>query len=74
MNVSVNQVAEILKEIMDRKELKNVHKDPRPAEGRHGWADISKAERILSFHPRIHVKEGLAKLVDWYTKSYNRLE
>jgi nucleoside-diphosphate-sugar epimerase len=70
-SVSVNEVAESLKEIMNKTELKNVHVDPRPADGRHGYANITKAERILDFHPRVKIKDGLAKLVDWCTKSVN---
>jgi len=66
--VSVNQVAEILKDIMNRKDLKNVHADPRPTDIRHGYADINKAKRILGFHPKVPLKEGLTKLVDWYAK------
>jgi nucleoside-diphosphate-sugar epimerase len=71
LNTSVNRVAETLKQIMDKKELKNVHADPRPADGRHGYADISKAEKILGFHPSVGIKEGLMQLVDWYKKSTN---
>jgi nucleoside-diphosphate-sugar epimerase len=66
LNVSVNQIAERLKDIMNKHELKNVHADPRPAEGRHGYANISKAEKILGFHPKVSIKDGLVKLVDWY--------
>ena len=65
-NVNVNQIAEILKDIMNKHELKNVHADPRPADGRHGYANISKAEKILGFHPKVSIKDGLVKLVDWY--------
>jgi nucleoside-diphosphate-sugar epimerase len=68
LSVSVNQVAEALKEIMNKKELKNIHAPPRPADGRHGYADISKAKKILGFHPKVSLKEGLTKLVNWYTK------
>ena len=67
-NVSVNQVANTLKEIINRKNLKNVHADPRPTDIRHGYADINKAKRILGFHPKVPLKEGLTKLVNWYTK------
>jgi UDP-glucose 4-epimerase len=67
-NISVNQVAEILKEIMNRKDLKNVHANPRPTDIRHGYADVSKAKRMLGFHPKVPLKEGLIKLVNWYTK------
>jgi len=67
-NASVNQVAEILEEIMNRKDLKNVNADPRPTDIRHGYADITKAKKILGFHPKLPLKEGLIKLVNWYTK------
>jgi nucleoside-diphosphate-sugar epimerase len=67
-HVSVNQVANTLQEIMKRKNLKPIHTDPRPTDIRHGYADISKAERILGFHPKVSLKEGLTKLVSWYTK------
>jgi len=66
LNVSVNRIAETLKDILNKRELKNVHADPRPAEGRHGYANISKAEKILGFHPKVSIKDGLVKLVDWY--------
>jgi nucleoside-diphosphate-sugar epimerase len=67
-NVSVNQVAEALKDIMNKKDLKNVHADPRPTDIRHGYADINKAKKILGYHPKVSLKEGLTKLVNWYTK------
>jgi UDP-glucose 4-epimerase len=66
LSVSVNQIAKILKDIMNKHKLKNVHADPRPAEGRHGYANISKAEKILGFHPKVSIKDGLIKLVAWY--------
>jgi nucleoside-diphosphate-sugar epimerase len=67
-NISVNQVAGILKEIMNRKDLKNVYADPRPTDIRHGYADISKAKKILGYNPKFSFKEGLTELVNWYTK------
>jgi nucleoside-diphosphate-sugar epimerase len=69
--VSVNQVAETLKEIMNKKELKNIYAPPRPADGRHGYADISKSQRILGFHPKVSLKDGLTQLVEWYRTSIN---
>jgi nucleoside-diphosphate-sugar epimerase len=66
LSVSVNQIAETLKDIMNKHELKTVHADPRPADGRHGYANITKAEKTLGFHPKVSIKDGLVKLVDWY--------
>jgi nucleoside-diphosphate-sugar epimerase len=70
-NISVNQVANTLKEIMNKETLKTIHTDPRPTDIRHGYADINKAKKVLGFHPKISLKKGLAKLVDWYTKFAN---
>jgi UDP-glucose 4-epimerase len=70
-SVSVNQVAETLKEIMNKKELKNTYAPPRPADGRHGYADISKAQNILGFRPKVSLKDGLIQLVEWYRNSIN---
>ena len=68
-NVSVNQIAEALKDIMNKKDLKNVHADPRPTDIRHGYADISKAQKILGYSPKFSIKEGLTELVKWYVKN-----
>jgi nucleoside-diphosphate-sugar epimerase len=68
-NVSLNQVANTLKEILNRKDLKNVNADPRPTDIRHGYADISRAQKILGYNPRYSFEEGLTELVNWYTKN-----
>ena len=66
--ISVNQVAETLKDIMKRKDLKTTYADPRPTDIRHGYADISKATKILGYNPKFSFKEGLTELVNWYTQ------
>jgi nucleoside-diphosphate-sugar epimerase len=66
VGVSVNQIAELLKELLGKKDLKNIYKEPRPAESRHGYADITKAEKTLGFHPKSDIKKGLTDLVNWY--------
>jgi len=65
---SVNEVAEVLKDTMNKKDLKNVYADPRPTDIRHGYADINKAKKILGYDPKFSIKEGLIELVKWYTK------
>jgi len=70
-NISVNQVANTLKEIMNKERLKTIHADPRPTDIRHGFADINKAKKVLGFHPQTSLKEGLARLVEWYTQFVN---
>jgi len=67
--VSVNHVAEILKEITNRKKLKSIYADPRPNDIKHGYADISKAKRILGYNPEFPIEKGLTEPVKWYTEN-----
>lgn len=66
-NVSLNKLANALKERLNRKGVKPVHADPRPTDIRHGYADITKAQNILGYNPRFSFEEGLTELVNWYT-------
>jgi len=43
-----------------------VYQDFRSGDVRHSLADISKAERLLSFHPEYSVMDGLGKAAKWY--------
>ena len=63
-NISINQLAEVLKDITNKRDIKNIHTDPRPGDVRHGYADISKAKKILGYNPKFSIKEGLAELVN----------
>jgi UDP-glucose 4-epimerase len=64
--ISVNQVAQVLKSLINKKEIKNVYADPRPGDIRHGYADISKAKRMLNYIPKFSFEKGIADLVKWY--------
>jgi nucleoside-diphosphate-sugar epimerase len=65
---TVNKVAQLLKQMTNKENLENVHADSRPGDVRHGYADISKAERILNYVPKFSIEQGLAELVNWYTQ------
>lgn len=40
-----------------------------PADVMATWADISKAEQILGWRPRVSFQEGVARLVQWYQEN-----
>jgi nucleoside-diphosphate-sugar epimerase len=69
--ISVNKVAQVLKERLNKRDIKNVYATERSGEIKHGYADISKAKRILNYTPRFLFEEGMANLVDWYLKDEN---
>lgn len=39
---------------------------PQPGDVPLTWADISKAERFLAYHPKIRLEDGLRAFVGWY--------
>jgi len=51
-------------------ESKIVIKANRPGEVSRFQADISKAQKLLEFEPKVNIDEGLAKTVEWYKKFY----
>ena len=45
------------------------YKPGHPADVLATWADISKAERLLGWRPRLSFEEGVAQLVAWYQEN-----
>lgn len=43
-----------------------VHHDPRPGDVLRLYSDSSLARRLLGFEPRVTLREGLSRLVEWY--------
>jgi nucleoside-diphosphate-sugar epimerase len=64
--VSVFELAEILQKIMNAEGLRPIYAEPRCGDIKHCLADISKAERLLGFCPKIKLDDGLLRLVKWY--------
>jgi nucleoside-diphosphate-sugar epimerase len=60
---SINRLAELLKEIMGKRHIRNTYADPRPSDLRHGYAGTTKAEKILGYNSRFSLKEGLVELL-----------
>lgn len=67
---TVNELAEQIARIL-KCELEPLHVAPRPGDVRHSCADISAARRELGYEPRIVLKDGLAKTVEWFTSKYS---
>jgi UDP-glucose 4-epimerase len=66
--VSVNKIANTLKKILERENIRSVHQDPRIGEDRHGFADITKAKKLLGYHPNFLLQKGLTNVVEWYSQ------
>jgi UDP-glucose 4-epimerase len=69
--ISIDKIAKLAIKYasVDNKDLEPIHVDARPVEVQRLFADISKANKLLGFRPRISFEKGIELLVDWY-KNY----
>ncbi len=58
----------ILEELLGKK-ARIEYRPMHPADVPATWADISKAEKLLSWRPQIGIEQGLAELVGWYQEN-----
>ena len=61
---SVNQILATLEEILGRP-VGREQAPRQPGDVRHTWADTTRARDILGFSPRISLRDGLARQVEW---------
>ena len=43
------------------------HQPPRPADVRRHRGDVTRAQDILGFSPKVSLDEGIRRTLDWYT-------
>ncbi len=65
VRTTVNDLAETLRELM-KKDIEPVHEEERPGDVKHSFADIAKAEALLDYTPRVSLKDGLLKTIEWF--------
>jgi len=66
--VTVNETIDIINELLG-KSIKPIYDPPRPGDVKHSLADITLAEKLLSYKPAISFKQGLQKAITWYRES-----
>ncbi len=62
---SLNRVIEILNDLTGQ-HLPVQHLPPRAGDVRHSLASIDRASALLGYTPRVGLREGLEKTLDWY--------
>jgi UDP-glucose 4-epimerase len=62
---TLNQVVAWLNELLGTN-LPPVYEPPRPADVRHSYASIRKAETLLEYRPHLDVREGLRRTIEWF--------
>jgi dTDP-L-rhamnose 4-epimerase len=65
---SVMEVSQSLKEKLKAHVNLNITGKYRVGDIRHNVADISKAQSLLGFIPKVNLEEGLSQFVEWFMK------
>ena len=63
--VKLGELVGLLERLTGRKAFREARAG-QPGDVPLTWADISKSERSLGYHPAVRIEEGLARFVDWY--------
>jgi len=62
---TLNQLVAWLNQLLGT-DLSAIYEAPRPADIRHSYASIRKAEAMLDYRPTLEVQEGLRRTVEWF--------
>lgn len=69
--ISLNEMVTILEKVIGKKARLKVL-PMQPGDVKRTYADITKARKILGYHPVTAFEDGIEKFVQWY-KEYNKL-
>ncbi len=66
--VTVNEIIDMINNLVG-KNVKPEYTDPRPGDVKHSLADITAAERLIGYRPKVSFEQGLQLAIDWYHKN-----
>jgi nucleoside-diphosphate-sugar epimerase len=64
--VSLNELARVMRDALNRSDLTPVYKPPRAGDVRHSLADLTRVTQSLSYHPIVPFEVGLRSTLEWY--------
>jgi UDP-glucose 4-epimerase len=68
---SLLELIEVISSIAGKK-IRTRHVGARPGDVRHSQADITRARELLGFEPRVSLREGLEKTVEYFSSMRSR--
>ena len=66
--VTVNETIDTINGLVG-KNIKPIYTDLRPGDVKHSLADITLAEKLIGFKPKVSFREGLQKAIGWYREN-----
>ncbi len=67
-HISLNELFRRLKDLTGAT-VEPVYGEPRPGDVKHSQADITKANRLLGYLPKVSFEDGLRRTLQWYRAS-----
>jgi nucleoside-diphosphate-sugar epimerase len=64
---TINSLAEKINKLL-KKKITARYNGPRPGDIRHSFADITKAEKMLKYKPKVSFEEGLSLTIRWLSE------
>ena len=61
---TVLELADTIGDLVGR-DVEKEFLSPRTGDVRHSWADVGEARRVIGFEPRVTLRDGLQRAVDW---------
>jgi len=61
---TVLELADAIGDLVGR-DVEKEFLSPRTGDVRHSWADVGEARRVIGFEPRVTLRDGLQRAVDW---------
>ncbi len=69
---SLNRILDLLRQIL-KTDLPAVYQPVRIGDVRDSLADISRAQKLLNYQPKVYFNEGLHRAIDWYVSSLMKI-
>ena len=69
--ISVNELVDQLNEACQTK-IKPIYSSNKEGDVRHTWANIDKACKLLNYKPKVDIRFGIKKYVEWAVAEYGR--
>jgi nucleoside-diphosphate-sugar epimerase len=67
--ITLNQLLSELKDLTGKKDIGVDYKEVRRGDVRHSLADVTRAREFLNFQPRVGLREGLQRTIEWWKQS-----
>jgi nucleoside-diphosphate-sugar epimerase len=67
--ISLNQLLAELKRLTGKSDIAADYREPRAGDVKHSLADITRARDLLGFEPKVDLRTGLERTMEWWQKS-----